>query len=92
MTDWKDRFAQLENMALHQHEDTLTIWTVFRNPRDHPGQWVLRGFDVSAGRSAPRAECVVADTLDDIHAALPPGLTYLPRAEHDDPVIYESWV
>jgi hypothetical protein len=72
--------------------DTLTIWTIFKHPRDFPGKWVLRGFDVGNGVPEPHSECVTAESLDEVYEKLPPGLARLPRHPDDDPVIYESWV
>lgn len=70
----------------------LTVWTVYVNPADYPGKWVLRGFDVGSGGLRRREECTVADSLEMIRAQLPLGLVRLDRAPGDDPVIYESWV
>lgn len=72
----------------------LTVWTVYRNPADYPGMWVLRGFDIGAGPTGMqrREECAVADSLEMIRAQIPPGLARLDRHPNDDPVIYESWV
>lgn len=70
----------------------MTVWTVFFDPNDHPGKWVLRGFDVDAHGVQPRGECTLADTLDEIREALPPGLHCLGRLNGDEPAIYESWV
>src|SRR5580693_4085319 len=71
--------------------EVLTIWRVFYNPGDYPGKWVLRGFDVKPEGPQPHADCVVADSLAEIRAAVPVGLWPLPRNRHDDPAIYESW-
>lgn len=71
---------------------TLTIWTVYENPSDYPGMWVLRGFDVGTEGVRRREECAVADSLEMIRAQLPPGLARLAPIPGDDPVIYESWV
>jgi hypothetical protein len=68
------------------------VWTVFRNPADYPGKWVLRATDIGHRYMTPRQECVVADTLDDARAGLPAGLICVGRAPTDDPVIHESWL
>jgi hypothetical protein len=80
-------------MPRHNLTDThLTIWTVYRNPTDYPGLWVLRPFDVGPEGVQPRTDCVVADTLGKIREALPPGLHRVSRDQSDYPAIYESWV
>ena len=73
-------------------DDKLTIWVIYKNPRDHPGKWVLRGQDVGSGTVTARPDCMVADTYEEVHAALPPGLHRLHRFPDDDPVIYETWL
>lgn len=73
-------------------EGALTVWTVYVNPLDHPGKWVLRGFNVAGGGAVPHEHCVVADSLEEVRAAVPPGLVRLPPSEHDEPHIFESWV
>lgn len=72
----------------------LTVWTVYQNPSDHPGWWVLRAHDVVRGQEnpVPRSEWHAALTLDGVRLALPPGLTRLDRNPTDDPVIYETWI
>jgi hypothetical protein len=72
--------------------DVLTIWTVYRDPTDYPGMWVLRGHDVTASGSAPRRDCFISDTIEAVHRALPPGLVRLDRNLEDDPKIVETWV
>lgn len=72
--------------------DVLTVWTIYRNPRDYPGRWVLRAFDVSVEGTKARSECVVAQTLEEVRIALPPGRVPLGRANGDDPAVYECWV
>jgi hypothetical protein len=73
-------------------EKTLTVWTVYCNPHDYPRKWVLRGFDIGPGWTRPHTECVVVETLEKVRAALPPGLTRLPRNHDDDSAIYETWI
>jgi hypothetical protein len=78
-------------------ESILTVWTIFHDPMDHPGKWVLRGFDVLrvpdvGGQITPQQGAFVADSLEGVRAGLPPGVTCLGRQEQDDPKIYESWV
>jgi hypothetical protein len=73
-------------------DPVLVVWTVYRNPRDYPGKWVLRGHDVTAGNVQPRDSVIVADTYAQLSLDIPPGLTHMPRHSLDDPAIYESWI
>jgi hypothetical protein len=75
-----------------RNNDTMTIWTVYQNPSDYPGKWVLRGHDVGSGTVTPQKDCFVADSYDLVITALPSGLQRLHRFPGDDPVIYETWL
>lgn len=72
--------------------DALVMWTVYSNPSDYPGRWVVRRARVYAGAVVPEATPVaVTDTLEAARAAIPPGLFRQPRYPEDDPVIAEVW-
>ncbi len=85
----------------------LTVWVIYRNPRDYPGRFVVRAQDVFAGNPEPvrRPECAVCNTLSQARAALPrfqthehEGRTYgselvrMERQPNDDPTIVETWI
>jgi hypothetical protein len=72
--------------------DRLTIWAIYKHPRDYPDKWVLRGHDIGPGTVSVRPDCIVADSYAEVAAQLPPGLTKLHRFPGDDPVIYETWI
>jgi len=69
-------------------EDKLAIWVVYQNPRDRPGKCIARKWL----NDQPTDEVLVAATLDELRAMLPPGLTRLGRRMEDDPVIVETWL
>ena len=87
---------------------SLTIWVIYRSPRDYPGQYVVRAQDVFAGNqeAVPRPECAVCNTLEQARAALPryqtleerDGVSYgaelvrLERHPDDVPEIVETWI
>jgi hypothetical protein len=70
----------------------LEIWTVYRNPKDYPGQFVARKCFATAPKPTVTTDMFVADSLDEIHALLPRGLMRIPRYEADDPAIVEVWL
>jgi hypothetical protein len=72
--------------------DVLSLWTVRANPSDFPGKFVARRHEIGAGWHGPTADHHIADTLEELRRALPPGLTRLERSAADDPVILESWL
>ena len=76
----------------NQYRDQLPMWTVYRpTTLDYAGRWVARMF-LTLPESMPTKVIVLADTLEEIRAALPPGLSMIPRWPDDDPGIEETWV
>jgi hypothetical protein len=73
----------------------LLVVTIYENPRDYPGKFVARRFWIGVDRSGPRPEpepLAVADSLDEIRAAIPQDMVCLGREPYDEPQIVESWV
>lgn len=68
---------------------TLTMWTIYRNPADCPGSWVVRAHDVPGG---PREFCEVCSSLKDAHRRIPFGLVRVNRFPEDEPQIVETWM
>lgn len=70
-------------------EPPLSIWTIYDNPKDYPGKFVARRFELDR----PTGTVLVANTLIELRRQMMEwGLTRLPRAEEDDPVIVETWL
>lgn len=69
----------------------LDIWTVYWNPSDYPGVYVVRRCTVGAAGVTMHDNPTVALTLDKARAAVPAHLLRLPRSPADDPVIVEVW-
>lgn len=76
--------------------DALSIFTVYKNPLDYPGCFVVRRFEVSADGARPLPfPLVVADTLDQAREAIRrahPCAVCMVRADGDEPQIVESWI
>lgn len=69
----------------------LKLWVVYDHPTDFPDSFAARLWLTDR----PTGEVLVADTLDDIRAAiagLMPGAVCLMRQPDDDPVIVETWL
>lgn len=72
--------------------DGLSMWTVYYNPTDAPGLFVVRRFNITkAGAEASRVS-FSALTLRDARSYIPPGLHNLGREPGDEPQIVETWV
>jgi hypothetical protein len=74
--------------------ERITFWTIYQNPADYPGKFVVRAHWVAGGDGHVKysPECTVHDTLDEARAAVPPGCFLFPRDPSDDAVIAESWM
>jgi hypothetical protein len=70
----------------------MTMWTIYYNPSDHPGKYVVRGHDIEAGKSVPKPWCKIVDTYDQAKAQVPRGLFRMLPHPKDDPVIVETWL
>ena len=65
---------------------TLVGWVVMRDPPDYPGKVTAR-----LVTDAPTGYVLVADTMGELHAALPPGLARSDRQPADLPEVVEVW-
>lgn len=61
---------------------------VYEDPADYPGKYVARLWDLQQ----PTGFVVVADSLEEIRAAIPDGMVPFARFDKDDPVIVETWI
>jgi hypothetical protein len=85
-TEMSDRSASGKNAG-------CSIWTVYRYPNDYPGYWVMRAHEVLPGVGIrPHSFCIVARTLNEIRAKVPPGTWRVGREPNDNSVIYETWI
>lgn len=73
----------------------LEMWTIYENPSDYPGKFVVRKCVVHQGELEPRQARnpkSVCDTLEEARGAIPLWLVNLGRKEQDDPCIVETWI
>ena len=64
----------------------LPAWIVFQEEPDYPGKVIAR-----FATDAPTTPVLVADTLTELRAMLPPGLRRTKRHAADPPEILEMW-
>lgn len=72
--------------------DVLVMWTVYDHPRDYPTKFVARRSEIRGGVAYMTNDMFVADSLDELRAWLPPGMSRMSRFPADDPVIVEVWL
>jgi hypothetical protein len=70
------------------HNDAVEIYTVYYNPLDYPGLYVVRRWL----NDKPTNDVHTAKTLEEIRAFIPQDKVYLDRMPGDDPVIVETWL
>lgn len=73
--------------------DSLSVWTIYDRPLDHPRGFVVRLWLITRSGPAPtRIVLIDLPTLAIARSHIPPGLVRLPRMIYDDPKIVETWV
>jgi hypothetical protein len=86
--------AMALQFRLERERIYLPIWTITSGTTDYPDHFVARLFLVGPGAVdlGGTNQVLMAGTLDDLRAQLPPHLTCQPRDDGDDPVIVENWL
>ena len=74
---------------------TLAMWTVYNNPKDYPGKFVARRFDVEGSGAKPSASIIIMDSLPALRNVLA-GIRNAPQphrssSPEDDAKIVETW-
>jgi len=73
-------------------------YTIYANPKDHPGKYVLRGWNLGCnGKTIPSQEAIAGEltykTLQGMrHLLKEAGRINLGRETTDDRIIVETWV
>jgi hypothetical protein len=78
-------------MARSLHTDAcraqpMVTWVIMRDPPDYPGKVTARLIT-----ELPSPYLLVADTLAEIHTALPPGMVRKDRQLANPPEVVEIW-
>jgi hypothetical protein len=78
--------------------DSLPFYTVYENPSDFPGKFVVRRMDFRMGPHGvseavfDKDPMAVSDTIDEARAVIPEHCFNIGRMNMDDPVIKEVWL
>jgi hypothetical protein len=82
--------------AAMKTDNVLRMWTLYENPRDFPGMFVLREWAVTGnpdGEPRPLPGVFVAPRLEPLRAEMERrGLFRMPRNPDDEPQIVETWI
>lgn len=83
-------------MTVVGYINELPIWTIYENPSDYPGKFVVRRGAVMQGGTyyLDPAPSFVGDSLAEARASLPHerGLVRMSRSPGDAPQIVEVWL
>jgi hypothetical protein len=80
--------------TLHDQARTLgvfLVWLVSDADSEHPGKVVARPYTADPKGRVYLVGALLADTLDDLHAQMPEGLTVHPREAFHLPEIIQTW-
>ena len=70
----------------------MSMFTVYKNPTDHPGWFVVRRFEIEAGKVSPCELVAKETTLEAVREKIPEDLYRMDRQPNDDPKIVEVWL
>ena len=79
------------------HEAELAVlsqWVIYAGPRDYPGRFVVRQWDIVQDQGpVAHEDCTVHFTIESARNAIPDhaGVCF-PRQAGDDPSIVETWM
>lgn len=70
----------------------LPMWVVYdQTTREYPGMWVSR-MHITLPEPRPTRFVMSHDSLEELRALLPPGLSRLSRDKSDPPEVVEIWL
>jgi hypothetical protein len=75
-------------------EVALKTYTIYQNPLDYPGKFVVRAWLIIAGfpEPVPAETQGVTDSLEQARACIPAEMARIDRSPGDDLAIVETWV
>ena len=71
---------------------SLTTYTIYEDPTDAPGRFVVRKWVINGGNAPAAEQAWVYQTLGEARLGIPPGYVNMGRDENDDEKIVESWI
>lgn len=85
-------FREIDLIGFWNPAEEIPMIAIYVHPKDYPDKYVARLW--ATGKFGPRASLyiVIADSLEDIRKAVPPGMFRWPRDVKDDPVLVETWI
>ena len=76
----------------YEHQEMVPMWVIYGpGTRNYEGRWMARA-RVTFPADEPTSTIILAESLEQIRARLPRGLTCLQRSPGDSPNIIEIWL
>jgi len=74
--------------------NSFQMYTIYYDPEDFPGKFVVRGFTIGQGKDPipDLRATLVCDTLHEARQAIPWGGVRIARSQDDVASVVESWV
>lgn len=69
----------------------LPMISIYFDPKDYPGKYVARVFDISVGKVNATRYIMLSDNLEDLRSAMPTNFTHMDKSPNDDPQLLEVW-
>jgi hypothetical protein len=91
----RDRRAVVPPACQGEPVTPLVLWTVYKHPKDCPGDYVARKFVITEDVYRPSKESISSRSLRDVRNVLQslyPGLIQLKRPPDDEPNVVEVWL
>jgi len=91
----RNRRAVLPPASQVEPVTPLVMWTVYKHPKDYPGEYVARKFVITEDFYGPSNESISSRSLRDVRnllRSLYSGLIQLKRRPDDEPHILEVWL
>jgi hypothetical protein len=65
--------------------------SIYFNPKDFPGKYVARVFDIRPGAVHATRYIMVNENLEEMRRSIPAGFSCTNRTPEDDPELLEVW-
>jgi hypothetical protein len=91
----RDRRAVVPPASQGEPVTPLVMWTVYKHPKDYPGEYVARKFVITEDSYRPSNESISSRSLRDVRNVLRSlyrGLIQLKRPPDDEPHVVEVWL
>lgn len=65
--------------------------SIYGNPKDYPGKYVARVFDIRPGEVRATRYIMISENLEELRSAMPSELSFMDKTPKDDPELLEVW-